>query len=156
MLKTLFDHLEEWIGAVLLAVMACISFINVIVRYCTNLSFSSSEELTVNFFVWIVLLGTARAFREGTNFSMNVLYDAMPAGIKRVMYAVGCAASIFFFAMLFWFGAVEVMDEVTLHVSSESLAIPVWLYTMITPLASLLVIVRILQKLRQDRRLRAA
>ena len=39
---------EELLGALLLAVMACISFINVIVRYCTNFSFSSSEELTVN------------------------------------------------------------------------------------------------------------
>ena len=122
MLNFLNSRFEEILGAFLLGLMACISFINVIVRYCTNFSFSASEELTVNFFVWIVLLGTARAFREGSNFCMNLLY----------------------------LGSIEVWDEFSLNVSSESLDIPVWLYTMATPLFSLLIIVRIIQKVISD------
>ena len=145
---------EELLGALLLAVMACISFINVIMRYCTNLSFSSSEELTVNFFVWIVLLGTARAFREGNNFSMNLLYDAMPRPVRKLLYIFGTLCSIIFFAALCWQGYIEVVDEIELEVVSESLAIPVWLYTMATPLFSALIIVRILQKVREDFRTR--
>ena len=145
---------EELLGAILLAVMACISFINVIVRYCTNLSFSSSEELTVNFFVWIVLLGTARAFREGNHFSMNLLYDAMPRPVRKLLYIFGTLCSIIFFAALCWQGYIEVVDEIELEVVSESLAIPVWLYTMATPLFSALIIVRILQKVREDFRTR--
>ncbi|WP_294446968.1 TRAP transporter small permease [uncultured Mailhella sp.] len=145
---------EELLGAILLAVMACISFINVIMRYCTNLSFSSSEELTVNFFVWIVLLGTARAFREGNNFSMNLLYDAMPRPVRKLLYIFGTLCSIIFFAALCWQGYIEVVDEIELEVVSESLAIPVWLYTMATPLFSALIIVRILQKVREDFRTR--
>lgn len=46
------------------------------------------------------------------------------------------------------------MDEFELNVVSESLAIPVWIYTMATPLFSALIIVRILQKVREDFRLR--
>lgn len=145
---------EELLGALLLAVMACISFINVIVRYCTNFSFSSSEELTVNLFVWIVLLGTSRAFREGSNFSMNLLYDAMPRSVRKLLYVFGIICCITFFAALCWQGSVEVMDEVELSVVSESLAIPVWLYTMATPLFSALIIVRILQKVWEDFRTR--
>ena len=145
---------EELLGAILLAVMACISFINVIMRYCTNLSFSSSEELTVNFFVWIVLLGTTRAFREGNNFSMNLLYDAMPRPVRKLLYIFGTLCSIIFFAALCWQGYIEVVDEIELEVVSESLAIPVWLYTMATPLFSALIIVRILQKVREDFRTR--
>ncbi|HJD96890.1 TRAP transporter small permease [Mailhella massiliensis] len=145
---------EELLGALLLAVMACISFINVIVRYCTNFSFSSSEELTVNFFVWIVLLGTARAFREGGNFSMNLLYDAMPRPVRKLLYVFSILCSIVFFAALCWQGSVEVMDEIELNVVSESLAIPVWLYTIATPLFSALIIVRILQKVWEDFRAR--
>ncbi len=146
---------EELLGALLLAVMACIAFINVIVRYCTNFSFSSSEELTVNLFVWIVLLGTARAFREGNNFSMNLLYDAMPRGIRMFLYFFSIICSIVFFSALCWHGAIEVMDEVELGVVSESLAIPVWLYTMSTPFVSAIIIVRILQKMKEDLRLRS-
>ena len=46
------------------------------------------------------------------------------------------------------------MDEIDLSVVSESLAIPVWLYTMATPLISAVIIVRILQKLCEDLRMR--
>lgn len=143
---------EELLGAFLLAVMACIAFINVIVRYCTNFSFSSSEELTVNFFVWIVLLGTARAFREGGNFNMSLLYDALPRPVRKFLYLFSAACSVVFFAALCWQGYIEVTDEIALNVVSESLAIPVWLYTIATPLFSLLIVVRIFQKLVEDMR----
>ena len=145
---------EELLGALVLAVMACISFINVIVRYCTNFSFSSSEELTVNLFVWVVLLGTARAFREGHNFCMNVFYDAMPRKVRVVLYLFGILCSIGFFIALIYEGSLEVMDEYELDVVSESLAIPVWLYTIATPLFSLLIIVRIFQRMYEDLRLK--
>lgn len=138
------------LGAFLLALMASISFINVIVRYCTNLSFSSSEELTVNFFVWIVLLGTARAFRDGSNFCMNVIYNICPLSARKFMYIFGVVCSVAFFATLVYLGTIEVLDEYELDVSSEALDIPAWLYTIATPLFSLLIIVRIFQKVHAD------
>ena len=98
MLDFLNKRLEEWLGAFLLAVMACVAFANVLVRYCTNLSFAASEEITVNFFVWIVLLGTSRAFREGTNFSMNLLYDALPRFIRKILYVFSVICCLIFFA----------------------------------------------------------
>ena len=143
---------EEFLGALLLAVMACIAFINVIVRYCTNLSFAASEELTVNFFVWIVLLGTSRAFREGGNFSMNILYDHASRPVRSLLYIISIICSTAFFAALCWHGTFEVIDELELDVVSESLAIPVWLYTAATPLFSALIIIRILQKFFEDMR----
>ncbi len=152
MLSFFNKRFEELLGAFLLSVMACIAFINVIVRYCTNLSFAASEELTVNFFVWIVMLGTARAFREGSNFSMNVLYDHLSRPVRLVLYGISIFCSIAFFGALCWHGTIEVMDEIELSVVSESLAIPVWLYTIATPLFSALIIIRILQKFYEDLR----
>ena len=46
------------------------------------------------------------------------------------------------------------VDEIELSVVSESLAIPVWLYTICTPAISVLIIVRILQKVWEDFRTR--
>lgn len=150
MLHHINNRFEEWLGAALLAVMVVVAFVNVVVRYCTNFSFSASEELTVNLFVWVVLLGTSRAFREGSNFSMNLIFAACPKAVQKVLYVMSLAACIAFFAWLAWLGAVEVYDEFELNVSSESLDIPVWLYTMATPLISALVIVRILQRALHD------
>ena len=154
MLDFLNKRLEEWLGAFLLAVMACVAFATVLVRYCTNLSFAASEEITVNFFVWIVLLGTSRAFREGTNFSMNLLYDALPCWIRKPLYVFSVVCCLIFFVALAYEGYIEVVDEIDLSVVSESLAIPVWLYTICTPSISVLIIVRILQKTWEDFRTR--
>ncbi|MDO5537863.1 MAG: TRAP transporter small permease [Desulfovibrionaceae bacterium] len=150
MLKFLNERLEEILGSIVLAVMAVIAFLNVIVRYCTNFSFSYSEELTVNLFVWIVLLGTSRSFREGSNFCMSLFYDMMPRPARRVLYLFSLACCIAFFAALFYMGFLEVKDEIELSVVSESLAIPVWLYTICTPVLSLVIIFRILQKCAED------
>ena len=137
LIHRIFLHFEEYLGAVLLAVMALVAFANVVVRYCTNLSFSVSEELTVNLFVWVVMLGASRAFREGAHFNMSVLFSAMPRFIKRCMYILGTVCTVIFFIVLAYYGTIEVQDEIDLEVVSESLAIPVWLYTGVTPLLSL-------------------
>lgn len=154
LMHKVFLHLEEYIGAVMLAVMSTVAFANVVVRYCTNFSFSVSEEITVNFFVWVVMLGASRAFREGSHFHMSVLFSVVPQSLKRIMYIFGIICTIVFFLVLAYYGIIEVLDEVDLEVVSESLAIPVWLYTIVTPLLSFVAIIRVLQRayddLRQD------
>ena len=113
MLDFLNKRLEELLGAFLLAVMACVAFANVIVRYCTNLSFAASEEITVNLFVWIVLLGTSRAFREGTNFSMNLLYDAMPR-LPPCLYVRNGLGK-------FWHGIIISQEIINMHFSGRQI-----------------------------------
>ena len=153
MLHMLDSRFEEILGSLLLAVMVTIAFINVIVRYCSSFSFAWTEELTINFFVWVVLLGTARAFREGSHLGMSLLYDKMSRTGRIACTLVSVAFCILFFGALAWAGFLEVLDEYELEVTSESLGIPVWWYTIATPLFSLLIIVRVLQRTCADLRL---
>ncbi len=139
-------HFEEVLGSFLLALMAVIAFLNVLVRYLSSFSFAWSEEMTVNFFVWVVLLGTACAFREGAHLSMTIVYDSLPKKGRLFCYLFGCAICLIFFGALFWTGLLEVLDEYALESISESLGIPVWWYTMATPLFSLLIVWRMAQR----------
>ena len=132
--------------------MAAIAFINVIVRYCTSFSFAWTEELTINFFVWVVLLGTSRAFREGGHLGMTALYDALPRRLRCCCYWGSVLLGVCFFGALCWTGLTEVLDEIDLEVTSEALGIPVWWYTIATPLFSLLIIFRIAQRAVEDLR----
>lgn len=70
--------------------------------------------------------------------------------LRKTLYFFGVICSLAFFVMLVYLGAIEVIDEIELNVSSESLDIPVWLYTIATPLFSALIIVRILQRTVED------
>lgn len=145
-------HFEEILGSLLFAVMVGVAFVNVVVRYLTPFSFAWSEELTINFFVWVVLLGTARAFREGTNLGMNLLYDALPRHLRLGFYWLAVLFCLGFFGIMAYVGLVEVLDEIEIDSVSEALAIPVWWYTMATPLFSVLIIFRMLQKTCADMR----
>jgi len=140
-----FDHFEEILGSILVAVMVTISFVNVITRYFIRMSLSWSEEITVNLFVWVVMLGTAIAFKKGSHLGMEFIYERFPYRIKKVLFLLSAILSIAFFVVLGWLGAIEVKDEIDLCVITESLAIPVWYYTIAIPVFSVLVIFRILQ-----------
>lgn len=150
MLRFLNAHFEEVLGSILLAVMVTIAFLNVIVRYCTSFSFAWSEEMTVNFFVWVTMLGTAVAFREGSHLCMAILYDRFSLPVRKFCQLFSVLLGLVFFGALFYTGMLEVLDEWELESISESLGIPVWWYTIATPLFSLLIIFRMLQQAAQD------
>ena len=150
MLRFLNAHFEEALGSILLAVMVTIAFLNVIVRYCTSFSFAWSEEMTVNFFVWVTMLGTALAFRDGSHLSMAIFYNQFSLPVRKFCQLFANAICVIFFGALFYTGMLEVIDEWELESISESLGIPVWWYTIATPLFSLLIIFRMLQRSIQD------
>lgn len=145
MWRFIYVHFEEILGSILLAIMVSIAFINVVVRYCTSFSFAWSEEMTINFFVWVTMLGIARAYRTGQHLSMSVLYNYFPISLKKFCNIFAALLCLIFFGALAYTGALEVIDEYELESISESLGIPVWWYTIATPLFSILIIFRMLQ-----------
>lgn len=152
MFRFFTSRFEELLGAALLGIMAAVAFVNVIVRYCTTYSFAWSEELTINFFVWVVLLGAAREFRDGGHLCMSLLYTSLSRPWRFCCYWLGVICCCVFFGVMIWMGTLEVLDEMALDASSESLGLPVWWYTVATPLFSALAIVRLAQRAAADMR----
>ena len=147
MLAFLDAHFEEILGAILLAAMVTIAFLNVIVRYCTSFFFclerrNDSEFLCLGNNAWAAACG----FREGKHLAMNIFYNALPRKARLAAFIFSCILCLVFFGALFWTGCLEVIDEYELESISESLGIPVWWYTIATPAFSLLIIFRMLQR----------
>jgi TRAP-type C4-dicarboxylate transport system permease small subunit len=145
MVKKVFDNFEELLGSIILIVMAVITFANVITRYFIFYALAFTEEVTINFFVWLVMLGTAIAFKKGAHLKMTFLYDKMPLKGRKMCFYVGTALSLTFFALLAYLGYIQVRDEIDLAVTSPSLAIPVYYYTFALPVFSVLIFIRIVQ-----------
>lgn len=129
----------------MLMIMVSIAFINVVTRYFIKYPLSFTEEIEVNLFVWLVMLGTSMAFKQGANLSMTFIYERLAPKARKVCFICSTAATIMFFAVLAYYGYIEVLDEIALDVTTESLDIPVWIYTIATPIFSVLIIVRLLQ-----------
>lgn len=138
-------HLDELIAASLLGIMAVLTFVNVLNRYIFKASFAFTEEITVNLFVWITLLGIAIAFRRGSNLTMSNLYDSFPVRLKQASNIISALIGIIIFCFLIYNSGREILKNMTFyHTTSESLGIPTWIYSMGTPVFSLFVIKEII------------
>jgi len=139
-----------------LAVMTMVAFINVVTRYFIRFSLAFTEEIVVSLFVWLTLLGTAVAFRQGSHLGFSFLVDRCPKSVQRTAIWLAALLGIVLFAFLIYFGIGQIQSERQLGTTSESLAIPQWWYTAGIPVFGLLIIVRIVEgAIAADRKVRS-
>ncbi|HXG16047.1 MAG TPA: TRAP transporter small permease [Calidithermus sp.] len=144
-MRRVADRLEEGACVLVFAVMTLVAFVNVVTRYVIQYSLAFTEELVVSLFVWLTLLGTAVAFREGAHLAFTFLVDRAPRPVRRAALGLSTGLSLGLFLALIWFGVRQVQNERLLGTTSEALAIPQWWYTAGIPVIGALVVVRILQ-----------
>ncbi|MDX9827292.1 MAG: TRAP transporter small permease [Spirochaetia bacterium] len=138
-------YLDELLGAFFLAIMSLITFVNVVNRYLFSKSLAFSEEVVVNLFVWISLLGVSIAFRRGSHLQMTNLYDKFSPQLKRISIAVSGVIGVIIFAFLIYNSSREIYKNMTFyHSISDALGIPTWIYSLGTPVFSLFVIKEII------------
>lgn len=133
-------RIDHWIAAILLFAMAAIAFINVLSRYLFHFSFASTEEITINLFVWMTVVGSGIAFERGGQLGMVTLYNVFPRRFKRVIILFSAGMSAILFVLVDVYTIQAIKDEVTLfHATSAALGIPVWIYYTGVPILSVFV-----------------
>jgi len=133
-------EIEEILAAIILGAMAIIAFINVLSRYLFHLSFAATEELEVNFFVWVTVIGIALAFEKGSHLGMTILYDKFPKWMKKVSIVISTLFGVILFIIVDYFAIKEIyMDFTLFHMRSEALNIPNWIYVVGIPIFSIFV-----------------
>ncbi len=155
MLQKLCDNFEELLGSIVLSIMAVVTVANVFTRYVITWPLAFTEEITVSLFVWLVMLGASMGFRHNAHLAMTFFYDFLPLSLKKTCFYIGTGLSIVFFLLLTWFGAIQVMEELQLGVTTDALAIPACCYSVAIPVFSALIIVRIVQAARKTLHARA-
>ncbi len=133
-------RLDYWIAAILLFTMAAIAFINVLSRYLLHFSFAATEEITINLFVWLTVVGAGIAFERGGQLGMITLYNLFPLKMKKFAALLSAALSALLFILVDIFMIQAIYNEITLfQATSAGLGIPVWYYYAGVPLLSLFV-----------------
>ncbi len=133
-------RIDHWIVAILLFTMASIAFINVLSRYLFHFSFAATEEVTINLFVWLTVVGSGIAFERGGQLGMVTLYKIFPKKLKKlvILFSSGLSALLFLIVDIFTIQAIY--DELTLfQATSAALEIPVWIYYIGVPILSVFV-----------------
>lgn len=133
-------RIDHWIVAILLFTMAAIAFANILSRYLFHFSFAATEEITINLFVWVTVIGSGLAFERGGQLGMVTLYKLFPPKFKQlvILFSAGLSAILFLLVDIYMIQAIY--EELTLfNATSAALGIPVWIYYVGVPVFSIFV-----------------
>lgn len=137
------DHnipIDHWLAAILLFTMAAIAFLNILSRYLFHFSFAATEEITINLFVWLTVVGSGIAFERGGQLGMVTLYNLFPLKFKKAVIYISAGFSALLFVLVDIFMIQAIYDEITVfQATSAALSIPVWIYYAGVPLFSVFV-----------------
>jgi TRAP-type C4-dicarboxylate transport system permease small subunit len=142
---------ERFLMALTMGGLCVLTMANVLVRYFTDLSFAFTEEISVALMVVMTLVGASHAFRTNHHICIVFFVERVPA-LRRAAarFAAGC--SLLMFGLLAWYGARMAWDDFRYDVTSPSLGVPQWVYTIWLPLVSALIVLRLVGVLRRDGR----
>ena len=132
--------IEEYFAILILAVMALLGFGNVLARYIFKTSFAATEEVEINLFVWVTVLGIGLAFARGSHLGMTTLVQKFPMWLKKTSVIFSSALSFLLFVLVDYYTIRAIYKDLTLfHMRSEALNIPNWIYTIGIPIFSIFV-----------------
>ncbi|WP_019142350.1 TRAP transporter small permease [Noviherbaspirillum massiliense] len=139
--------IEEFFAAMAMALICCITFANVIVRYFTDASFAFTEEFSIFLMVVLTLFGGAAAFAKDQHIRMTFVTDRLPRNLARKVEYLVMALSAVMFALMAWYGFYLFWDDWQYDTTSPGIGIPQWIYTIWLPLLSVVIFLRILGRL---------
>lgn len=102
---------DYWIAAILLAAMATIAFANVLSRYFFHFSIGATEELTINLFVWMTVVGTGIAFERGAQLGMVTFFNMFPTRMQKVAVVFSAILSTGLFVLVCVYMIQAIIDE---------------------------------------------
>lgn len=96
-----FIHsLEESAIALILGLMALITFVNVVLRYGFRESIIWGQEVTLILFAWLVLLGISYGFKVTAHLGVDAVINIVPKRSQRIMALISAACCLAYALLL--------------------------------------------------------
>jgi C4-dicarboxylate transporter DctQ subunit len=138
----IFDRLEEWILALLLAAMTLLTFMQVVLRYVFNTGFGWEFELTTVIFAIMIFLGISYVARIGGHIGVDALVKIMPANMRRFTSIIAVLMCMLYACMVIYGSYIYVSKMRMIGVELEDLPIPIWMARAILPIGYTLLLLR--------------
>ena len=133
-------EIEKIVLSVLLVFVTALTFADVVVRKLTDSSFAWTEELVINLFVLIIMMGCALCVREGGLISLSLIYDRLSAKAQKVFVAIITVANLAFWVLLVRTGIDKVLTQMASGKRTTSLGVLEWKFQIFLPIGAALLI----------------
>ena len=123
--KKLINNLEEWIGAILLALMVVMLFVQVVLRYVFKQSVSWISEYALYMFMYFVFLSCSGAFLRNDHIQIVALLEKMPGKMKAGMNLFLYVVNFGFVSVIAYHVFLRVLDQIQMKTVSIT-QFPLW------------------------------
>ena len=145
-------RIEDWLTVAIMALLALITFANVLVRYFTSSSFAWTEEISVFLMILLAMVAGSAAVARNAHIRIEYFAEGGSALRRKRLARFGTLMVALLFAVIAALSVRVVWDDYRFEETSPGIGVPQWWYSMWLPICSALITLRALQLfLRQGR-----
>lgn len=128
--------IEDWLTVIVMALLALITFANVLVRYFTSQSFAWTEELSIFLMIVLALVAGSAAVARNRQIRIEYFADNGPEWRQRALARFGSLMVFLLFALIAVLSTRVVYDDIKFGETSPGIGVPIWWYTIWMPVMS--------------------
>jgi C4-dicarboxylate transporter DctQ subunit len=136
---------EKFILVIVSIVVTLITFVNVLSRFVFHASLSWTEELVINLFVLMIMMGCALCARDGTLISLSLVFDRMKVKGKKIFVTIITVFNSVFWVILIKTGIDKVISQIATGKQTFSLRWPEWVFTIFLPIGSVFLLIHTIE-----------
>jgi len=128
--------IEDWLTVIVMALLALITFANVLVRYLTNQSFAWTEEFSIFLMIVLALVAGSASVARNRQIRIEYFADSGPPARRRALARFGALMVFLLFALMAVLSSRIVWDQYRYEETSPGIGVPMWWYTIWLPVMS--------------------
>jgi TRAP-type C4-dicarboxylate transport system permease small subunit len=136
--------IEDWLTVIVMALLALITFANVVVRYLTNQSFAWTEEFSIFLMIVLALVAGSASVARNRQIRIEFFADGGSQRRQRVLACFGALMVFLLFALIAVLSSRMVYDDIRFGETSPGIGVPQWWYTVWLPVLSVAIALRAL------------
>jgi len=134
--------IEDWLTVIGMALLALITFANVLVRYFTSQSFAWTEELSVFLMMMVTLVAGSASVARNRQIRIEFFADAGSPARQRTLARFGALMVCAMFLLLAGLSVRIVYDHWYYQETSPGIGVPQWWYSIWLPVMALAIAAR--------------
>lgn len=129
--------IEDWTTVIIMGLLACITFANVLVRYFTDSSFAWTEEFSVFLMILLSMVAGSAAVARDRHIRIEYFSARGSAARQRRLALFGAAMVALLFLLMAVLSTRLAWDDFRFNETSPGIGIPQWWYSIWLPIISL-------------------
>jgi TRAP-type C4-dicarboxylate transport system permease small subunit len=134
--------IEDWATVIIMGLLACITFANVLVRYFTDSSFAWTEEFSVFLMILLAMVAGSAAVARDRHIRIEFFSASGSAKRQRRLALFGAAMVAALFFLMAALSLRLVWDDFRFNETSPGIGVPQWWYSIWLPVISLAIALR--------------